>query len=122
MIPPDLLARYCADPSRVSQWSGSDIGELGDAILFVLATWSGESLAALQKLTGQLQHSQLELYVVDNDELTPVLRALLAPLSGRGETFRVANGKVTGSIRDFCGQWARAVTELSEGAHAGSRR
>lgn len=111
----EMIARYCSlQSNRVSEWAGTEIRELDDGVLFVYASWSGDSLAALRKLSKSIQETSLRLHVVDIDTLSLSLTSLLKPLNGRGETFWVKDGEIIGQVRDFRGdQWQSVVGNLN---------
>lgn len=111
----EIIARYCSLPSdRVSEWTGTEIHGLDDGVLFVLANWSGDSLAALRKVSDSLTHTTVKMHVLDIDTVSSSLRKTLGPLNGRGETFWVKDGEIVGHVSDFRGdQWQSVVKNLN---------
>jgi hypothetical protein len=74
--------------------------QIVNGIVFVVAYWSGPSLASLTMLRGVLNaygERPPPLFVVDADELSPeAWKALGATPAGAGETFWIQGGQVVG--------------------------
>lgn len=110
-----IIARYSSlSPNSVRAWRSDSIEDIESAILFVLATWSGPSVAAFLLLTKQLASRAASplLLVCDIDELSDQMRRALGELRGVGETFWIEDGQVVASLREYTSEeWIRAVDE-----------
>ena len=85
-----IIAKHSSlPPDAVKEWSSSgSMNEIQSAILFVLATWSGQSISAFKRLTERLANTPAApaLLVCDIDDLSSEAIKLFG-LRGMGETF-----------------------------------
>ena len=107
------ILRYSAlPPDVVREWVPGALEEIDCSILFVLATWSGQSLAAFGKLTARLaSESDIpKVLVCDIDRLSPEITLQLGNLRGVGETFWINKGRIVGTVTDYeKNDWSDAV-------------
>jgi len=99
-----IILQYSAlPPDSVKEWTPGALEDIDSSILFVLATWSGQSLAAFKKLTSRLANEPggPELLVCDIDKLSPELTRQLGSLRGVGETFWISKGRVVARTIDY---------------------
>lgn len=113
----EVIARHSPPGTQhATHWQGNHLSEIDSGILFVLAIWSGQSLAALKMLTthlGQLE-APPKLLVTDIDSMPEAVAKLLGPLRGLGETYWIRRGAVVGKVLDFRAvQWQPIVTEFN---------
>lgn len=90
-------------------WPNESIDDAPRGVLFVHATWSGESLLALSRITSVWREVDGPLFFIDTDRIPAPLRAWLNPLHGRGETFWIRDGRVVERLDDYSGDWAAKV-------------
>ena len=113
-----IIARYSSLPQNdVREWSEDTIEDMESAILFVLALWSGQSIAAFKKLTERLAGTppSPSLFVCDIDTLSAEIRKQFGSLQGVGETFWIRNGQVVASMRDYTSvDWSASVDRNNE--------
>lgn len=107
------IERYSALPSgSVRQWTPGNLHQVEAAILFVMATWSGQSIAAFKKLTTHLVRAERrpKLLVCDIDDLSPDARSSLDNPRGIGETFWILRGRVIATMANYAkGDWSDAI-------------
>ncbi len=99
-----IIARYSLLPqSGVKEWPSGSLEGIESAILFVLAPWSGPSIAAFGKLTSLLANTPAPppLLVCDIDNLPSETKKLFGKLRGVGETFWIRDGQVVASLCDY---------------------
>ncbi|MFO0695707.1 MAG: hypothetical protein U0230_19250 [Polyangiales bacterium] len=99
-----IVERYSAlPPDRVRVWTSGAVGDADRSIVFVLAPWSGQAIAAFQKLTELLARAAESppLFVCDIDALSAEVRSLFGELRGNGETFWIRDGRIVAALRDF---------------------
>jgi hypothetical protein len=112
-----IIARYSLmPPNEVTEWSSGSIEDIGSAILFVLAPWSGQCIAAFKKLTERLANTPVPpvVLVCDIDQLSSETSSLLGGLRGVGETFWILDGKVVAMLRDYTSdEWLASVDRNS---------
>lgn len=100
----EIIHRYSSlDPRIIVQTRVESLHDIGSSILFVLAVWSGPSIAAFKRLTEHWATlpSRPRLLVYDIDELPDELRRSLGPLRGVGETFWVHDGTILAALADY---------------------
>ncbi|MBK8254398.1 MAG: hypothetical protein IPK82_17230 [Polyangiaceae bacterium] len=109
----EVIRRYSALPAgAIKEVCPTSFSDLPSGFLFVLATWSGQSIAAFRKLTERLagapQHPNL--MVCDMDALPAHMKAELvgnsigqmgAPLHGMGDAFFILHSKVVSRAPDL---------------------
>lgn len=98
-------------------WPGASIDDAPRGVIFVHATWSGESLLALSRITSVWREVDGPLFFIDTDRMPAPLRTRLKPLHGRGETFWIRDGRIVGRLDDYSGDWASRVRTLNERLH-----
>lgn len=113
------LVHGCAEELNVSvrDLSACDIEDIDACILIVVATWSGQSVAALRMLSHELLRLRQRppLVVCDADHLSPEDVANSGALSGYGETFWIKNGRVTASLLRYDSRgWRDIVAHHTE--------
>lgn len=103
----DAIDKYSMLPiGRVRAWDPKGVRTIELGIVFVLATWSGEALASLRRLTGLLASDfpnfKVPVLVWDADALTQgSAQALGSPIHGYGETFWVRNGRIIARLSNY---------------------
>ena len=101
------IDHYCRlEGDLVVEWTGESIQQIRNGILFVLATWSGQSLLALREVSSVLASLEHGLFYVANiDSLSSILQSELGQLHGRGETFVVTEGAIVYELRELSDGW-----------------
>ncbi|MDP3277212.1 MAG: hypothetical protein Q8Q09_18630 [Deltaproteobacteria bacterium] len=120
-----IIARHSSlPPNEVREWASGSMEDIESAILFVLATWSGQSIAAFKKLTERLASTPASpvLLVCDIDNLSVETRRIFGSLRGAGETFWIRDGHVVASLQDYTlDDWVNAVDRNREMLRAPAR-
>jgi hypothetical protein len=99
-----IIARYSLLPEgAVKEWPSGSVEDIESAIVFVLALWSGPSIAAFGKLTSLLANTPAPppILVCDIDNLSSETTRLFGKLRGVGETFWIRDGQVVASLWDY---------------------
>jgi hypothetical protein len=114
----EIIHRYSSlDPRIIVQTRVESLHDIGSSILFVLAVWSGESIAAFKTLTEHLatRSTRPRLLVYDIDELSDEMRISLGHLHGVGETFWVHDETILASLTDYeRDDWSEIVSRSCE--------
>ncbi|MCU0674426.1 MAG: hypothetical protein MUE69_16745 [Myxococcota bacterium] len=114
----EIIHRYASlDPRSIDQTRVESLLDIGSSILFVLAVWSGPSIAAFKRLTEHLAilSTRPRLLVCDIDELPDEMRISLGHLHGVGETFWVHDGNILASLTDYKrDDWSEIVSRYCD--------
>lgn len=113
----EIIDRYShLTDDRLRLWHSTAL-DTPDAIILVVAPWSGQAIAAVRMLTSLLSRefpdSAVPVLVCDIDELSNDLRRMLdCPIRGNGETMWIRNGTRVALMDNYrADDWAEQVRQ-----------